>query len=163
MKEQLNKLAKSSALVIIALAAICTTGYAQSNDLSAGDSQNSTTLTKENVGAGITMPEFPGGDIALRKFIADNIRYPEEAKLKGLSGKVFVQFIVDKNGDVVNPKIARGIDPILDNEAIRVVQSLPKWKPGEQSERINGEKVLVPKNVSYTVPIAFNIAEPLSR
>ena len=103
------------------------------------------------------MPEFPGGDIALRKFIADNIKYPEEAKEKGLSGKVFVQFIIDKNGDVVSPKIARGIDPILDNEAIRVIQSLPKWKPGEQSERINGEKVWVPKNVSYTVPIAFEL------
>lgn len=103
------------------------------------------------------MPEFPGGDIALRKFIADNIKYPEKAKAKGLSGKVFVQFIIDKNGDVVSPKIARGIDPILDNEAIRVIQSLPKWKPGEQSERINGEKVWVPKNVSYTVPIAFEL------
>lgn len=103
------------------------------------------------------MPEFPGGDLELRKFIAANIKYPEEAKTKGLSGKVFVQFIIDKNGDVVNPKIARGIDPILDNEAIRVIQSLPKWKPGEQSKRIDGEKVWVPKNVSWTVPVDFQI------
>ena len=103
------------------------------------------------------MPEFPGGDIALRNFIADNIKYPEEAKAKGLSGKVFVQFVIDKNGDVVSPKIARGIDPILDNEAIRVIQSLPKWKPGEQSERIDGEKVWVPKNVSFTVPVNFSL------
>jgi TonB family protein len=103
------------------------------------------------------MPEFPGGDLELRKFIAANIKYPEEAKAKGLSGKVFVQFIIDKNGDVVNPKIARGIDPILDNEAIRVIQSLPKWKPGEQSKRIDGEKVWVPKNVSWTVPVSFQI------
>ncbi|MBR5644876.1 MAG: TonB family protein [Salinivirgaceae bacterium] len=103
------------------------------------------------------MPEFPGGDLELRKFIAANIKYPEEAKAKGLSGKVFVQFIIDKNGDVVNPKIARGIDPILDNEAIRVIQSLPKWKPGEQSKRIDGEKVWVPKNVSWTVPVEFKI------
>lgn len=103
------------------------------------------------------MPEFPGGDLELRKYIAANIKYPEEAKAKGLSGKVFVQFIIDKNGDVVNPKIARGIDPILDNEAIRVIQSLPKWKPGEQSKRIDGEKVWVPKNVSWTVPVEFKI------
>ena len=103
------------------------------------------------------MPEFPGGDLELRKFIAANIKYPEEAKAKKIQGKVFVQFIIDKNGDVVNPKIARGIDPILDNEAIRVIQSLPKWKPGEQSKRIDGEKVWVPKNVSWTVPIEFKI------
>ena len=103
------------------------------------------------------MPEFPGGELEMRKFIADNIKYPEEAKAKGLSGKVFVQFIIDKNGDVVSPKIARGIDPILDNEAIRVIQSLPKWKPGEQSERIDGEKVWVPKNVSFTVPVNFSL------
>ena len=103
------------------------------------------------------MPEFPGGDIALRKFIADNIKYPEEAKAKGLSGKVFVQFVINKEGDVVNIKIARGVDPILDNEAIRVIQNMPKWKPGEQSKRIDGEKVWVPKNVSWTVPIEFKI------
>ena len=103
------------------------------------------------------MPEFPGGELEMRKFIADNIKYPEEAKAKGLSGKVFVQFVINKEGDVVNPKIARGVDPILDKEAIRVVQSMPKWKPGEQSKRIDGEKVWVPKNVSWTVPITFNL------
>lgn len=95
------------------------------------------------------MPEFPGGDMEMRKFIALNIKYPEEAKAKKIQGKVFVQFIVDKNGDVVNPKVARGVDPILDKEAIRVVQSLPKWKPGSQ-----GGKAV---NVSYTVPITFYI------
>ena len=103
------------------------------------------------------MPEFPGGDIALRKFIADNIIYPQEAISKGIQGKVFVQFVINKEGDVVNAKIARGIDPTLDNEAIRVIQSLPKWKPGEQSKRIDGEKVWVPKNVSFTVPVTFSL------
>ena len=103
------------------------------------------------------MPEFPGGDVEMRKFIAENTKYPEEAKAKGLVGKVFVQFVIDKEGSVVNIKIARGVDPILDNEAIRVVQSMPKWKPGEQSERIDGEKVWVPKNVSFTVPITFDL------
>ncbi len=103
------------------------------------------------------MPEFPGGDIALREYIKENTVYPEEAKAKGLSGKVFVQFVVNKEGDVVNPQIARGVDPILDKEAIRVIQSLPKWKPGEQSKRIDGEKVWIPQNVSYTVPIDFQM------
>ncbi|MBR5957533.1 MAG: energy transducer TonB [Salinivirgaceae bacterium] len=103
------------------------------------------------------MPEFPGGDVEMRKFIAENTKYPEEAKAKGLSGKVFVQFVINKEGDVVNAKIARGVDPILDNEAIRVVLSMPKWKPGEQSKRIDGEKVWVPKNVSFTVPVNFSL------
>ena len=95
------------------------------------------------------MPEYPGGDLEMRKFIADNIKYPEEAKAKGLSGKVFVQFVINKEGDVVNAKIARGVDPILDNEAIRVVLSMPKWKPGSQ----RGKTV----NVSFTVPITFEL------
>ena len=95
------------------------------------------------------MPQFPGGDIEMRRFIADNIKYPEEAKAQKIQGKVFVQFVIDKNGDVVSPKIARGIDPILDKEAIRVIQSLQKWEPGTQ----RGEAV----NVSFTVPIDFKI------
>ena len=132
MKKQLNKLAKTSALVIPALAAICTTGYAQSNDLSAGDSQNSTTLTKENVGAGITMPEFPGGDVGLSKYLAENVKFPENAKKDSLSRKVFVQFVINQDGDVENVKVARGVDKAFDKEAIRVVESMPKWEPAKQ-------------------------------
>ena len=103
------------------------------------------------------MPEFPGGDVEMRNFITENTKYPEEAKAKGLSGKVFVQFVIDKEGNVVNIKIARGVDPILDKEAIRVVQSMPKWKPGEQSKKVNGEKVWIPKNVAFTVPVNFEL------
>ena len=95
------------------------------------------------------MPEFPGGDIALRKFIAENIKYPEEAKAKKIQGKVFVQFVIDKEGNVVSPKIARGADPLLDAEAIRVVKSLPKWEPGSQRGK--------PVNVSFTYPVTFSL------
>ncbi len=103
------------------------------------------------------MPEFPGASdiFAVSKLLAENIKYPEEAKAKGLSGTVFVQFVVTKEGNVANIRIARGVDPLLDAEAIRVVKDMPKWKPGEQSTRINGEKVWVPKNVCVTVPIHF--------
>ena len=93
------------------------------------------------------MPVFPGGDLEMRRFIAENIKYPEEAKAKKIQGKVFVQFVIDKNGDVVNPQIARGIDPLLDTEAIRVIKSLPKWEPGSQRG--------TPVSVSYTVPVNF--------
>lgn len=95
------------------------------------------------------MPVFPGGEIAMREFIAENIKYPEEAKMKKIQGKVFVQFIVDKNGNVVRPKISRGIAPLLDAEAIRVIKSMPKWQPG-----FHGEK---PVNVSLNVPVAFEL------
>jgi len=93
------------------------------------------------------MPEFPGGDLALRKYIANNVKYPEVAVENGIKGKVYVTFVVSKDGSVANVKIARGVDPSLDKEALRVVSSLPKWKPGKQ----RGEYV----NVSYTVPINF--------
>ncbi len=119
-------------MVIIALATFCTTGYAQSNDLSAGDSQNSTTLPKENVGAGITMPEFPGGDVGLSKYLAENVKFPENAKKDSLSRKVFVQFVISQEGDVENVKVARGVDKAFDKEAIRVVESMPKWEPAKQ-------------------------------
>jgi len=93
------------------------------------------------------MPEFPGGELALRKYIANNIKYPPEAQEKGVQGKVYVTFVVSKDGSVANCKIARGVGPSLDKEALRVVNSLPKWSPGKQ----RGQAV----NVSYTVPINF--------
>ncbi len=93
------------------------------------------------------MPEFPGGEDALRSYISKSVNYPEVAQQKKIQGKVYVSFIVNKNGNVVDAKIARGVAPSIDNEALRVVRSLPKWIPGKQS----GEAV----NVSYTVPINF--------
>jgi TonB family protein len=93
------------------------------------------------------MPEFPGGDEALRKYIAQNVKYPEDAKKEGVQGKVFVLFVVTKDGSVADAKIARGVHPSLDKEAVRVINNLPKWKSGKQ----RGTAV----NVEYTVPINF--------
>ena len=93
------------------------------------------------------MPEFPGGELALRKFIANAINYPVIAQENGIQGKVYVNFVVDKDGSVIQAKIARGVDSSLDKEALRVVNSLPKWKPGMQRGK--------PVKVSYTVPISF--------
>lgn len=93
------------------------------------------------------MPEFPGGELALRKFIANAIKYPVIAQENGIQGKVYVNFVVDKDGSVSNARIARGVDPSLDKEALRVVNTLPKWKPGMQRGK--------PVRVSYTVPISF--------
>ena len=95
------------------------------------------------------MPEFPGGELAMRKYLTEHTQYPEIAKENGLSGKVFVQFVINQKGEIENVKIARGVDPALDKEAIRVVQSLPKWKPGSQRGK--------PVRVSFTVPINFQL------
>jgi len=95
------------------------------------------------------MPEFPGGQDALRQFIADNIDYPETAIKEGLEGKVYVTFVVGSDGSIKSPEIARGVDPLLDKEALRVVNSLPTWKPGKQ----RGKNVAV----TYTVPIGFEL------
>jgi TonB family protein len=95
------------------------------------------------------MPEFPGGEIALRTYIANAIKYPVTAQEKGIQGKVYVTFVVGKDGLVKNTSIARGVDPSLDSEALRVVKNLPKWQPGKQKG--------VPVNVSYTVPINFKL------
>jgi TonB family protein len=93
------------------------------------------------------MPKFPGGDLALRKYIAANIKYPEDAQKQGIQGKVYVTFVVTKTGEVGGAKIARGVSSSLDDEALRVVRGLPKWTPGTQ----RGKAV----NVQYTVPINF--------
>jgi TonB family protein len=95
------------------------------------------------------MPEFPGGEQALRQYMAGAVKYPEDAVKEGKQGKVYVTFVVSKDGTVADAKIARGVDPSLDAEALRVVNSLPKWKPGTQK----GQAV----NVSYTIPINFTL------
>lgn len=95
------------------------------------------------------MPEFPGGEMALRAFIGNAIKYPVIAQENGIQGKVYVTFVVGKDGSVSNATIARGVDASLDKEALRVVNTLPKWKPGKQRGK--------PVNVSYTVPINFQL------
>ena len=95
------------------------------------------------------MPEFPGGDLGLMKFIQKNVRYPAIAKEYNITGKVYVSFIVDKQGNVTNVKIVRGVDKNLDAEALRVVSSLPKYKPGKQRGK--------PVRVMFTIPINFTL------
>ncbi|MAW21173.1 MAG: energy transducer TonB [Flavobacteriales bacterium] len=95
------------------------------------------------------MPEFPGGDLGLMKYIQKNVKYPAIAKEYNITGKVYVSFIVDKTGSVTNVKVVRGVDKNLDAEAVRVVKSLPKYKPGKQ----RGKAV----RVMFTIPINFTL------
>jgi periplasmic protein TonB len=95
------------------------------------------------------MPEFPGGDLGLIKYIQKHVKYPAIAKEYNITGKVYVSFIVDKSGSVTSVKIVRGVDKNLDAEAVRVVKSLPKYKPGKQ----RGKSV----RVMFTIPINFTL------
>lgn len=96
------------------------------------------------------MPEFPNGGMpGLMKYLSDNIRYPEAAKVAGIQGRVTVMFVVDKDGSITNVETLRGVDAELDKEAIRVISSMPKWIPGMQK----GKAV----KVRYTVPVMFRL------
>ena len=95
------------------------------------------------------MPEFPGGMGGLMQYLSKNIKYPVEAQKAGIQGRVIMQVIIDKNGNVTNPKVTQPVDPLLDTEAIRVTASMPKWKPGTQRG--------MPVNVKYTFPIVFRL------
>jgi len=95
------------------------------------------------------MPMFPGGDDSLRKFIAKSVKYPEVARENGIQGRVYVQFVVNGRGKVEQVKVARGVDPTLDKEAMRIIETLPSWQPGKQRGK--------PVKVSFTVPINFKL------
>lgn len=93
------------------------------------------------------MPEFPGGMEALLRYIAKAVDYPVVAQENGIQGKVYINFVVNTNGQVSDASVVRGVDPSLDKEALRVVNSMPLWRPGKQS----GKAV----RVAYHVPISF--------
>ena len=97
-----------------------------------------------------SMPEFPGGQQALFKYLSENVKYPVIAQENGIQGRVICQFVVNKDGSIVDVEVVRsGGDPSLDKEAIRVIKSMPNWKPGKQ----RGKAV----RVKYTVPVNFKL------
>jgi periplasmic protein TonB len=96
-----------------------------------------------------SMPEFPGGAQAMMEYIARNIRYPPMARESGIQGRVFVNFVVEPDGSVSNVNVLRGIGGGCDEEAIRVVQGMPKWTPGRQ----RGKAV----RVSFNLPVRFTL------
>jgi protein TonB len=95
------------------------------------------------------MPEFPGGEQALYEFLAKNIKYPQAAKDSNIQGKVFVQFVVERDGSITNHKVLRDIGGGCGEEAMRVVKMMPKWKPGE----IRGQIV----RVQYVLPVKYEL------
>jgi len=94
-------------------------------------------------------PEFPGGNEALMKYISDNIKYPADAVSKGIQGRVITNFVVEKDGTLTDVQVARGVDPSLDKEAIRLIESMPRWIPGKQ----RGEVI----RVRFALPVVFRL------
>ena len=99
------------------------------------------------------MPEFPGGTEALLKFVANNVKYPEKAKDEEISGRVFISFVIEKDGSVSNVEVKRGIGGGCDDEAVRVVKAMPKWKPGKKDGK--------PVRVSYMLPVNFKLTDDI--
>lgn len=95
------------------------------------------------------MPTFPGGPSELMSFLSKNTKYPTIAQENGTQGRVIIQFVVERDGSISDVHVARGVDPYLDKEAVRVVKSMPKWIPGKQ----NGKAV----RVKFTVPVLFKL------
>jgi len=95
------------------------------------------------------LPRFPGGIKNLKNYIARHTNYPATAKENGIEGKVFIHFIIDEKGRVTNPKVIRSVDSLLDKEALKVISTLPNWKPGMN----NGK----PVKVRFTIPVTFKL------
>lgn len=95
------------------------------------------------------MPSFPGGETMLKKYLSSNVNYPEVAVENEIQGRVVVTFVVERDGSITDVKVAKGVDPSLDREAVRVTKSMPRWKAGIQ----NGKAV----RVKYTMPVTFSL------
>lgn len=117
---------------------VMVTGYAQFTDNKVYESVE-------------VMPEFPGGEVELLKFVAKRVKYPTEAQRKGAQGRVIVKFVVETNGSISNIHVVKGIDPLLDAEAIRVCTTMPTWAPARQE----GKAV----RCYYTIPVTFGLVK----
>lgn len=144
----MNKLFNSTILTIV-FALISVSMLAQ-DSVSAADAADANDYGDVIYVVTETMPEFPGGMQEMMRFINENIVYPVEAAQKGIQGRAICQFVVEKDGSISNVVVIRSSgDRDLDNEAIRVVQSMPQWKPGKQRG--------VPVRVKYTIPVSFRL------
>lgn len=95
------------------------------------------------------LPEFPGGQAALLTYLRKNVNYPIAAQESGIQGRVIVQFVVNKDGTVSDPAVLRSVSPVLDREAVRVIMSMPRWRPGMQGGR--------PVRATYALPVSFKL------
>ena len=154
MSKKSSKSAAFKVLLPIAVTACLAVTFANCNNsmlLTNDDKVNEKSYTNQDEPFVIVeeMPEFPGGEKAVLMYIAENVVYPQEAKNNNIEGTVYVKFVVNSEGKVENVTTLRGVDPLLDQEAIKVIENMPEWKPGYQSGK--------PVSVTMTVPIRFQI------
>ena len=100
-------------------------------------------------------PSFPGGQQALLEFLRENVKYPEQALKDSIEGRVVLSFVVETDGSLTDPKVVRGVHPLLDAEALRVLKLMPRWEPGNQG----GKEV----RIKYNMPVTFKMDENSSR
>ena len=159
IKEKSNPWARAKYLYLLPVAAICMIACTQSPK-STDKTEPEVKVTKVEVEKEeVTeqtvfqvveeMPEFPGGMQEMMKWLGANIKYPTICQENGTQGRVIVQFVATREGDITDAAVAKGVDPYLDAEALRVIKSMPKWKPGKQ----RGKEV----NVKYTLPVVFRL------
>lgn len=134
-----------SALVLLVVVFAPVGANAQNKKVKKAQTHKDTTADDKVYKVCEQMPTYEGGDAALMKYIGENLKYPEEAKERGLQGRVVVGFIIEKDGSLTDVKVLRSVDRALDAEALRVVKGMPKWIPGRQ----NGQCV----RVRYLLPI----------
>lgn len=106
-------------------------------------------LEKEAFDVVEQMPQFPGGQAALMEYLTKSVKYPKECEKKSIQGRVIASFVVEEDGSITNASVAKSVDPLLDAEALRVINAMPNWTPGMQK----GEAV----RVKYTLPFTFRL------
>ena len=133
-----------SALVLLIIVFAPVGANAQNKKVKKAQTHKDTTADDKVYKVCEQMPTYEGGDAALMKYIGENLKYPEEAKERGLQGRVVVGFIIEKDGSLTNFKVLRAVDRALDAEALRVVKGMPKWIPGRQNGQCARVRYLLP-------------------
>lgn len=124
-------------------------GLSSETSLTSSQTAESSTENEKIYDVAEVMPEFPGGQSALFKFLSANVSYPELAMKNGIQGRVIVSFVVERDGSITNAQVMKSVDPSLDREALRLVRSMPAWSPGKQKG--------VAVRVKYTIPVTFKL------
>ena len=156
MSKKSSKSAAFKVLLPIAVSACLAVTFANCNNsmlVTNNDQINEIASTNQNQPFVIVedMPEFPGGEQAIFSYIAENVVYPEQAKNDTIQGTVYLKFVVDKTGKVAQTEVIRGVHPLLDQEAIKVIENMPEWIPGKQSGK--------PVDVIIQIPIKFQLTD----
>jgi len=132
------------------LLTLSSVAFAQNTDSIKIDTSQMLSLSGKVGEWGEVAPQFPGGEQGLINYITDNLKYPKKARRKGIQGKVFVTFVIEKDGSLSTINVAKGVHPLLDEEAVRLVKNMPAWKPGWA----NGQ----PVKVRFTLPLNFKVS-----